>query len=1075
MCTMWRRPPWAAIMALAAMVTVWSAPAQAYDPGDFDVVITTVYDPGNFTISGGAEWLITSTGGLTGYRVANIGNYSDGLVVTLGQLQIGSWSYIGRNGATGTVIVDESGSLATSGWLAMARDGGAVGHLSILGGTAAIGGNVLAPYGANGTAAIAQSGGSSTWSGRIYLGGGYGDGNGQIVLSGGTTTFNGQVDVGRSTGTATARLDVVGPDATISVGGSLYVYNGATLGFTIRSGGVSMIDVTSNATYLNGGTVEITLDGYTPSYLETFDLIESAGINISNLSLAAFNQGVWALQVNGAGDRLQAVYLVDENPYDPDDFDVVIDTPQSGNFTVTSGQNWLITDTGSRTGVGQIRNGLMVVLGDLSLSAGSYIGRYGTTGTLTVDMDGALSAASYLYFGGRDGSTGILNILDGTATFGTVCAPNGTNDTAVINQSGGVATWAGRVYLGGFYSGASSATMTISGGTATFSNRLDVGYSVGGGVPVRLDVVGSDATITVSGSLYVHSGATLGFEIGPDGVSMINVTSNTTTLNGGTVEISLAAGYTPEVNERFDLIKSIGIDITNLQLAAANQGVWTLQTGPLGDRLQAVYGEGEEQELPPGAVYYIDYASGSDANSGLTKQAPWKRHPYMQNFAGTYTAGAGDEFVFKGGVTWPSECFGLIVTQGGSEQAPMVYTVDETWYSGGAWSRPVFDMQEQAIVGDRPVYFYHASHVVFDGIEIKNQRIAGASCGGWGGITVTSSTDITVTDCYVHSWYIATPTVTRDNNFGGFYVDDSPTTVIDGCVVHGQEVDEFPGLYSGNGFKGSGMVLNSEFYNLPNGMHIAGGVVSGCEIHHIYTSYDSGTNVVTPPNGRHANGVWIFASGTLCNSYVHDVLAPGAPIVFPAAGWGGADGTCLIYNNVIRGNIHINGDGAASGNQATWHIYNNTIGGDSLNNAIVASKKNDNALGHVVIKNNVLVTPGSYPAGVNLGQPVADLVIDNNVYYAPSVLNRVNGEPCVLQLAWLSPTRYNLAGSQGLGYNANSYLSPIALYWDYVPSSTGDPGVDDGADLSAFFDTDCLGISRPQGSAFDIGAYELDQ
>ena len=62
-------------------------------------------------------------------------------------------------------------------------------------------------------------------------------------------------------------------------------------------------------------------------------------------------------------------------------------------------------------------------------------------------------------------------------------------------------------------------------------------------------------------------------------------------------------------------------------------------------------------------IFYVDYQSGSNSNSG-TKEQPWKTHPYM-NYQGApiwgpvwsgtgYSHVAGDRFIFKGGVTWPS-------------------------------------------------------------------------------------------------------------------------------------------------------------------------------------------------------------------------------------------------------------------------------------------------------------------------------------------------------------------------------------------------------------------------------------
>jgi len=55
-----------------------------------------------------------------------------------------------------------------------------------------------------------------------------------------------------------------------------------------------------------------------------------------------------------------------------------------------------------------------------------------------------------------------------------------------------------------------------------------------------------------------------------------------------------------------------------------------------------------------GATYYIDYSIGLDANGGASTSGPWERHPYMQGFSGSYSHFAGNQFIFKGGLTWPA-------------------------------------------------------------------------------------------------------------------------------------------------------------------------------------------------------------------------------------------------------------------------------------------------------------------------------------------------------------------------------------------------------------------------------------
>ena len=90
-------------------------------------------------------------------------------------------------------------------------------------------------------------------------------------------------------------------------------------------------------------------------------------------------------------------------------------------------------------------------------------------------------------------------------------------------------------------------------------------------------------------------------------------------------------------------------------------------------------------------TYYIDFASGSDSNAGTSKTAPWQRAPGMNGFAGTYIHIAGDRFIFKGGVTWDATIAPWTNTNSGTAGNVDYYGVDNTWYTGGSWTRPIFD------------------------------------------------------------------------------------------------------------------------------------------------------------------------------------------------------------------------------------------------------------------------------------------------------------------------------------------------------------------------------------------------
>ena len=107
---------------------------------------------------------------------------------------------------------------------------------------------------------------------------------------------------------------------------------------------------------------------------------------------------------------------------------------------------------------------------------------------------------------------------------------------------------------------------------------------------------------------------------------------------------------------------------------------------------------------------YFVAANGSDSNDGLSEATghPWAHIPGMPNCAGncaslTVTAGLG--FIFRGGDTWhfgastSPATGGTLDWQGlsltGTSSHPLYIGVDESWYSGGSWARPIF-------TGDNP-------------------------------------------------------------------------------------------------------------------------------------------------------------------------------------------------------------------------------------------------------------------------------------------------------------------------------------------------------------------------------------
>lgn len=174
-----------------------------------------------------------------------------------------------------------------------------------------------------------------------------------------------------------------------------------------------------------------------------------------------------------------------------------------------------------------------------------------------------------------------------------------------------------------------------------------------------------------------------------------------------------------------------------------------------------------------GTTYYIDYATGSDANNGTSKATPWKRAPGMngatENVTNYQTAHnnpqgtvpAGDSFIFKGGVTWPNDCFCWHWIYGGGTGwtvgvNAVYFGIDQTWYSGGSWSRPIFDAEGRSVTnnGDMSngilrVYKNSEGYFIIDNLEFIGLYQLNSDEMRMLAIDATIAE---VKNCYFHGW-----------------------------------------------------------------------------------------------------------------------------------------------------------------------------------------------------------------------------------------------------------------------------------------------------------------------------------
>lgn len=223
----------------------------------------------------------------------------------------------------------------------------------------------------------------------------------------------------------------------------------------------------------------------------------------------------------------------------------------------------------------------------------------------------------------------------------------------------------------------------------------------------------------------------------------------------------------------------------------------------------------------------------------------------------------------------------------------------------------------------------------------------------------------------------------------------------------------------------------------------AGSAIEKCDIHHNTIYQDSLANEPGQRSGIMNN------PGSVCNLYNNLIKDGGGPGIYIQGNGGNR-----IFNNVI---VNAGRNGIGSG----IDIHAGTNTGNSIyvwHNTIVRAQSYgiyfDMATGSSnKIQNNIVIDPGNYP----LGDRGNDLDHKDDAFIQ----------------TW---------SHRNLILSNNLLLIDIAVAKFTDPASddyslrSDSPAVDSGISLSAVgITTDFLGVSRPQGPAFDIGAFELDK
>jgi len=453
------------------------------------------------------------------------------------------------------------------------------------------------------------------------------------------------------------------------------------------------------------------------------------------------------------------------------------------------------------------------------------------------------------------------------------------------------------------------------------------------------------------------------------------------------------------------------------------------------------------------ATYYIDYGAANDSANGLTTSTPWKRCPGMVGFAGTYSHSAGDVFTFKGGVTWPKTVFPLTIGYSGAAGNVDTYTVDQTWYSGGAYDYPVFDGETTLGGAIISIPAGGRDYIKINGLKMQNCDNGTNSVGAIM-IDMYDGRDIEISYCWL-----------APNSIEAFdYLANSKSAAnisIHHCTIR----NAIRGVvYATTGFSVTNVSVYNNDWQGPGTMYMGG--------------YHADGLMVGDPIAGVANSIYNLR---VYNNKFYGNWQIATAIIYSNGGVNGAE----IYNNVFSLE---NTNGYATNqpifgafcqfyrNDTNLRFYNNTFSSDAMHGwngsdplgAKAAIAQYTPISGAVLTAYNNLFSKCAI--GINVDATVT-VVSDYNLH-----------EPDASHwgyLIWGATAYSSLAAAQGAGYELHS---PALAYASFVTVSNGitggsdfrlqtnSPAIGAGTNLSALFTGDILGTNR--GSSWTLGAYQ---
>lgn len=462
--------------------------------------------------------------------------------------------------------------------------------------------------------------------------------------------------------------------------------------------------------------------------------------------------------------------------------------------------------------------------------------------------------------------------------------------------------------------------------------------------------------------------------------------------------------------------------------------------------------------------YYVDYDGGDDTNNGTSDATPFKHCPGDPSATDNadITLADGDTIYFKKGVTYLGEIR--------TNQNNITYTIT-TWGAGDA----TFDANGD----DRSIFITH-DDITITGVD-SNRNMAFTGTPGSGNAAIQAATANTSGTTITYCEFV---NITAGANRIGIKLGGSTYAHTNFEIAYNY-FEDIPGYaikISGQGGTGNGSIHHNEITDCGEQENAQVNVsdTEGVGI----TGISFYSNTIYTGKAADVNGVnFQDAVGSIYDNEIYDCYRG---ISFNPSATAGLVGILYIYKNKIHDNGYYGIECAGTGSSAHAVIYSNVIWDNTNTNIYLqnspAGRYNEiygNTIYHAgaawgiyvrggatytKIKNNIIFSVGGGSSTSIRTETLTGFVSDYNLVY------RTYDTDGFYYSTWRTLAEWQSDTSQ----DAHSYFAdPLFQTIDTDFSlEAGSPARDKGVTLGSPYNIDYLGISRPQGTTYDIGAYE---